>query len=62
MNEWTRKLRDMGLDHQDLADLYGVHVSAVRQALPKGNTRYTTMIRALEIMTPEQRKRFLTGE
>ena len=61
MNDWTKRLRDMGLTQQDLANLMAVTLGSVKYALPRSNAPYTTMIRALELMTPEQRERFLRG-
>lgn len=62
MNPWTRRLKDIGLTQPMLAARLGVSNQSVNDGLKAGNTRYTELIRALEIMDDEQRQRWLAGE
>lgn len=61
MHEWTARLKATGLDQVELAKRLGVSVTAVKKGLWSANSRYTALVEALEIMTPEQRREWVAG-
>lgn len=58
---WAERLRKVGISQVDLARRRGVHANTVSRQLRAEDLSYTTLIEALEIMTPDQRKRWLAG-
>ncbi len=55
------RLRAVGVRQKVLAERIGVSAQAVNDGLKAGLPRYLALVDALEIMTPEQRQRWLTG-
>lgn len=64
MNDWTGRLRKLGITQAKFAARLGVSPQAVRHGFTETDTkplnkRYIAMLEALELMTPAQRKRWL---
>ena len=59
---WAERLRATGVSQVDVARRRGVHANTVSRQLRAEDLSYTTLIEALEIMTPEQRREWVAGE
>lgn len=55
----AKRLKAMGITQRRLAEVAGYSTRAVNEALANEATMYRLLIEALEIMTPDQRRRWL---